>query len=54
MTDVEVAMVFIGVVIGIVVLLICREIICWYNKTNEKIKLQEQILAELKKINARY
>lgn len=35
----------------IILFLLVREIVCWYFKINEKIKLSKSILAELEKIN---
>lgn len=42
---------FLTVLAVVVVLLILREIICWYYKINERISLQKQILVELKRMN---
>jgi hypothetical protein len=38
-------------IVSIVMMLICREIICWYWKINKTVLLQEKILAELEKLN---
>jgi uncharacterized integral membrane protein len=41
----------IPLIITIVVFLIARELVMWYWKINRIVSLQEQILAELKKMN---
>jgi len=41
----------IPLIITIVVFLIARELVMWYWKINRIVDLQEQILAELKKMN---
>jgi hypothetical protein len=38
-------------IISIAIMLICREIVCWYWKINKTVLLQEKILAELEKLN---
>jgi hypothetical protein len=43
---------FIGLIIIIVIFLICREIICWYWKINQRVLLEENILKELKNISS--
>lgn len=35
--------------VSLVLFLICREIVCWYFKTNKIVMLLEDILFELKK-----
>lgn len=32
----------IGLGLLIVLFLICREVVCWYNKTNERLKLEQE------------
>lgn len=36
------------------VVLVCREIACWYAKINERIELQRDILNQLKAMNAKH
>ena len=36
---------------GIIFFLVIRELLCWYFKINERLKVMEDILAELKKNN---
>ena len=43
--------ILIPLIIAIVVFLIARELVIWYWKINKIVDLQEQILAELKKMN---
>ena len=38
-----------AILIGLIIL--CRELMCWYCKINESIKIQQNILLELQKIN---
>lgn len=47
------AMVILFIILGIAffVFLFCREILCWYFKTNRCVELLEQILIELQKQN---
>jgi hypothetical protein len=35
-------------IIALVIILICREITCWYFKINKRVDLLEEILAELR------
>jgi hypothetical protein len=47
--NLEAIVVFIIMVLAIILLI--REVICWYFKINKRVELQEKILAELVKIN---
>ena len=47
--NLEAIIVFIIMVLAIILLI--RELICWYFKINKRVELQEKILAELVKIN---
>jgi hypothetical protein len=47
--NLEAIVVFIIMVLAIILLI--RELICWYFKINKRVELQEKILAELVKIN---
>ena len=47
--NLEAIVVFIIMVLAIILLI--RELICWYFKINKRIELQEKTLAELIKIN---
>ena len=47
--NLESIVVFIIMVLAIILLI--REVICWYFKINKRVELQEKILAELVKIN---
>jgi hypothetical protein len=44
---------FTGLFAFIVIFLLCREIVCWYWKTNMMISLLTEIRDELKKFNGR-
>ena len=35
-------MIIVGILVAILILLISREIVCWYNKINQRIILQER------------
>jgi uncharacterized membrane protein YdjX (TVP38/TMEM64 family) len=44
--------VILGALLGaLVFFIICRELICWYLKTNRSVELLEEILRELQKSN---
>ena len=47
--NLESIVVFIIMVLAIILLI--REVICWYFKINKRVELQEKMLAELVKIN---
>jgi hypothetical protein len=47
--NLEAIVVFIIMVLAIILLI--RELICWYFKINKRVELQEKILAELVKFN---
>ena len=47
--NLEAIVVFIIMVLAIILLI--REVICWYFKINKRVELQEKMLAELVKIN---
>jgi hypothetical protein len=47
--NLEAIVVFIIMVLAIILLI--RELICWYFKINKRVELQEKILSELVKIN---
>ena len=47
--NLEAIVVFIIMVLAIILLI--RELICWYFKINKRVELQEKMLAELVKIN---
>jgi hypothetical protein len=47
--NLEAIIVFIIMVLAIILLI--RELICWYFKINKRVELQEKMLAELVKIN---
>ena len=38
------------VIIGIIIIAVSREIICWFWKINRRIEIQEQLLERLKEI----
>lgn len=38
-------------IISIMIFLLCREIVCWYFKINEFIKINKEILSELQNKN---
>ena len=39
------------IIMTLAIILLIREVICWYFKINKRIELQEKILAELVKLN---
>jgi hypothetical protein len=39
------------IIMTLAIILLIRELICWYFKINKRVELQEKILAELVKIN---
>ena len=39
------------IMMTLAIILLIREVICWYFKVNKRVELQEKILAELVKIN---
>ena len=39
------------IIMTLAIILLIREVICWYFKINKRVELQEKILAELVKIN---
>ena len=43
-------LVVIAIAIALAIFLICRELVCWYNKTNRKIALLERQNALLEEI----
>ena len=45
-------LVVIAIAIALAIFLICRELVCWYNKTNRKIALLERQNALLEEILA--
>ena len=47
--NLEAIAVFIMMTLAIILLI--REVICWYFKINKRVELQEKILAELVKLN---
>ena len=47
--NLEAIVVFIMMTLAIILLI--RELICWYFKINKRVELQEKILAELVKLN---
>tara|TARA_R110000764_G_scaffold54926_2_gene119811 strand:+ start:140 stop:385 length:246 start_codon:yes stop_codon:yes gene_type:complete len=47
--NLEAIAVFIMMTLAIILLI--REVICWYFKINKRVELQEKILAELVKVN---
>lgn len=36
----------------VAIFLFCREIVCWYWKINKRLEIEQQILDELRKLNA--
>lgn len=38
-------------VVFVLVLLVCREIYCWYTKANDMVSIQREILEQLKAMN---
>lgn len=40
-------------VLCIAVFMICREVMCWYWKVNKRLEIEQQILEELRKLNAK-
>lgn len=36
----------------VAIFLLCREIVCWYWKINKRLEIEQQILDELRKLNA--
>ena len=47
-----ITLVAIAIAIALAIFLICRELVCWYNKTNRKIALLERQNALLEEILA--
>lgn len=43
--------IFIVLLVTLFVFILIRELICWYFKINERVKLQKDVLAELVKLN---
>jgi hypothetical protein len=41
------------IMMTLAIILLIREVICWYFKINKRAELQEKILAELVKMNKR-
>jgi hypothetical protein len=39
------------IIMTLAIILLIREVICWYFKINKRVELQEKILAELVKLN---
>jgi len=39
------------IMMTLAIILLIRELICWYFKINKRVELQEKILAELVKLN---
>ena len=39
------------IIMTLAIILLIREVICWYFKINKRVELQEKILVELVKIN---
>ena len=39
-----------GFILGIIIVLICREIVCWYWKINESLQKQDETNESLKEI----
>lgn len=44
--------IFLYIVLALAVFALIRELICWYFKANEQVKLQSKILDELIKLNS--
>ena len=40
------------IMMTLAIILLIREVICWYFKINKRVELQEKILAELVKLNS--
>jgi len=46
----DITLYLVAISMGLVVLFLLREVVAWYNKTNEQIKHQKEIIRLLKKV----